>query len=231
MDLKNINDITNVFYINLESRPDRKEHIEAHLKTVGFPNVERFNAIKMPNGDGRIGCSLSHIKCLEIAKERDYSHVLICEDDTLFLQPDVFVEQFNKFLTKRYNWDVVLFAGNNVPPYERVDETCICVTRCQTTTCYLVNGAYLDTLIANMKEGVGKLMKDPASHFFNAIDKYWTTLQQKDNWFMITPLTVIQREDFSDIEKRRTNYGQMMMDLDKAYLFQPRFTHTLQMPK
>lgn len=231
MDLKNINDLTNVFYINLESRPDRKEHIEGQLKTVGFPNVERFNAIKMPNGDGRIGCSLSHIKCLEIAKERGYSHVLICEDDTLFLQPDVFVEQFNKFLAKRYNWDVVLFAGNNVPPYERVDETCICVTRCQTTTCYLVNGAYLDTLIANMKEGVGKLMKDPASHFFNAIDKYWTTLQQKDNWFMITPLTVIQREDFSDIEKRRTNYGQMMMDLDKAYLFQPRFTHTLQMPK
>ena len=231
MDLKNINDLTNVFYINLESRPDRKEHIEGQLKTVGFPNVERFNAIKMPNGDGRIGCSLSHIKCLEIAKERGYSHVLICEDDTLFLQPDVFVEQFNKFLAKRYNWDVVLFAGNNVPPYERVDETCICVTRCQTTTCYLVNGAYLDTLIANMKEGVGKLMKDPTSHFFNAIDKYWTTLQQKDNWFMITPLTVIQREDFSDIEKRRTNYGQMMMDLDKAYLFQPRFTHTLQMPK
>ena len=84
MDLKNINDLTNVFYINLESRPDRKEHIEGQLKTVGFPNVERFNAIKMPNGDGRIGCSLSHIKCLEIAKERGYSHVLICEDDTLF---------------------------------------------------------------------------------------------------------------------------------------------------
>jgi hypothetical protein len=231
MELAKLTDLTNVFYINLESRPDRKEHIEAQLKTVGFPKVERFNAVKLPNGNGRVGCSLSHIKCLEIAKERGYSHLLICEDDTLFLKPDLFKEQLNKFLAKHYNWDVVLFAGNNVPPYTRIDDACIRITRCQTTTCYLVNGTYFDTLIANMKEGVGKLMKDPASHFFNAIDKYWTTLQQTDNWYMITPLTVIQREDFSDIEQRRTNYGQMMVDLDKAYLFQTMPVFGLQMPR
>lgn len=223
MDLKTLTDVTNIFYINLDTRPDRKQHIESQLKMVGFPSFERFNAIKMPNGNGRIGCSMSHIKCLELAKERGYSHLLICEDDTLFLQPEVFKEQFNKFLSKRYKWDVVLFAGNNVPPYERIDDSCICVSHCQTTTCYLVNSAYYDILIANMKEGVSKLMQDPSNHFNYAIDKYWITLQQKDNWYMITPLTVVQREDFSDIEHRRTNYEQMMVDLDKLYLFQPIF--------
>ncbi len=221
MDINTLTDITNVFYINLEARADRKKHIEAELKTIGFPSFERFSAIKMPNGDGRIGCSMSHVKCLELAKERSYSHLLICEDDTLFLQPELFKEQLNKFLSKRYNWDVVLFAGNNVPPYERIDDTCICVSRCQTTTCYMVNGKYFDTLIANMKEGLKKLMQEPYNHFHYAIDKYWITLQQKDNWYMITPLTVIQREDYSDIEQKRTNYGKMMVDLDKAYLFQP----------
>ena len=220
MDLKSLTDITNVFYINLDSRPDRKVHIESQLNIVGFPSVERFSAIKMPTGNGRIGCSMSHIKCLELAKERGYSHLVICEDDTLFLQPEVFREQFNKFLSKRYNWDVVLFAGNNVPPYERIDETCVCVSRCQTTTAYMVNSKYFDILIANMKEGVAKLMQNPTDHFNYAIDKYWISLQQKDNWYMITPLTVIQREDFSDIEQRMTNYGKMMVDLDKAYLFQ-----------
>jgi GR25 family glycosyltransferase involved in LPS biosynthesis len=221
MDLKSLTDITNVFYINLEARPDRKAHIEAQLKTVGFPSFERFGAIKMPNGNGRIGCSMSHIKCLELAKERGYSHLMICEDDTLFLEPAIFKEQLNKFLEKRYNWDVVLFAGNNVPPYERIDDTCICVSRCQTTTCYMVNSKYFDILIANMKEGVAKLMQNPSDHFNYAIDKYWTSLQQKDNWYMITPLTVVQREDYSDIEQRITNYGKMMVDLDKAYLFHP----------
>lgn len=236
MDLTKLTDIKNVFYINLEKRTDRKEHIEAQLKTVGFNSFERFGAIKMPNGDGRIGCTLSHIKCLELAKERGYSHLMICEDDTLFLQPNVFKEQLNKFLSKRYNWDVVLFAGNNVPPYERIDDTCVCVSRCQTTTCYMVNSRYFDILIANMKEGLKKLMQEPSNHFYYAVDKYWISLQQKDNWYMITPLTVVQREDFSDIEKRITNYGKLMVDLDKAYLFQPVLNSTktslgLQMPK
>lgn len=220
MELCSFGAVQHVFYINLEVRPDRKVHIEGQLKAVGFPEVERFNAVKMPNGNGRIGCSLSHIKCLELAKERGYSHVVICEDDTLFMEPEVFKRQLNTFLSKRYKWDVVLFAGNNVPPYERIDDTCIRVTRCQTTTAYMVNSTYFDTLLSNMKEGVAKLMKEPTNHFNYAVDKYWTTLQQKDDWFMITPLTVIQREDYSDIEQRTTNYGKMMVDLDKPYLFQ-----------
>ena len=221
MDLNSIADIKNVFYINLEARLDRKAHIENQLKTVGFTAFERFNAVKLPNGNGRVGCSLSHIKCLELAIERGLTHLVICEDDTLFLQPEVFKTQLNKFLSKRSNWDVVLFAGNNVPPYERIDDSCICVSRCQTTTCYMVKSTYFDTLLANMKEGVHKLMQDPGNHFNYAVDKYWIALQQKHNWYMITPVTVVQREDYSDIEQKVTNYEKMMVDLDKAYLFKP----------
>jgi len=44
-------------------------------------------------------------------------------------------------------------------------------------------------------------------------------LNKKDMWLLITPPTVIQREDYSDIEKRNTNYSQLMLDIDKAYMF------------
>ena len=213
--IKSLADITHIMYINLESRPDRKVHVEAQLRGVGFSHYERFNAIKMPNGNGRIGCSLSHIKCLETAKARGASHLLICEDDTTFLDPNLFKTQLNAFLAKGYAWDVVLFAGNNVPPYNRIDDACVQVSRCQTTTCYLVKGTYFDTLLANMKEGIRLLMQKPAQHIDYAIDKYWFKLQQQDTWMLITPLTVIQREDYSDIEQRRTNYGRLMVDLDK----------------
>jgi glycosyl transferase family 25 len=211
--------ITNIIYINLKARTDRKQHIEEQLKGVGFNNFERFNAIKMPSGDGRIGCSMSHIKCLELAKQRGYKHVLICEDDTTFLNPELFKKQFNKFINKKYYWDVVLLAGNNLPPYKIIDDSCIRISRCQTTTCYLVNGHYFDILIANMKEGLSKLMHEPANHFYYAIDKYWLTLQEQHHWFLITPPTVIQREDYSDIEQKRTNYAHLMTDLNKPYLF------------
>ena len=214
--LTKISDIANVFYINLEHRTDRKQHIESQLKHVGFNNVERFNAVRMKNG--RIGCTLSHIKCIELAKERNYSHVVICEDDTKFTNVELFQKQLNKFLSTQHNWDVVLFAGNNVPPYEKIDETCVTVTRCQTTTCYMVNRNYYDTLLENYKEGMEKLLRTPEQHISYAIDKYWFSLQLKDNWYLITPLTVIQREDYSDIEGRVTNYAHLMTDLDKTEL-------------
>ena len=90
------------FYINLNSRIDRKIHVERQLDLLGIrDNVKRFNAIH--NVNGRIGCSLSHLKCIQMAKEENMEFVLILEDDVSFLLPDDFVENVNKFLSNPEN--------------------------------------------------------------------------------------------------------------------------------
>jgi glycosyl transferase family 25 len=209
--------IKHAFYINLESRPDRKEHVEAQLKLVGL-KAYRFNAIRTKNG--AIGCSMSHLKCLQIAKENNWEHLLLLEDDIEFTNPELFKRQFSKFLKANYdNRDVVLLAGNNMPPYQQIADYCAKVTRCQTTTSYMVKRHYYDTLIQNIKAGIKKLMNEPEKHTLYAIDKYWFQLQEKDMWYLITPLTVTQREDYSDIEKRATNYSSVMLDLNKRNFF------------
>ena len=206
-----MNTIKHAFYINLETRPDRKQHVEQELLKVGI-KAQRFNAIRLPNG--AIGCSMSHLKCIEIAKQNNWDHVCIVEDDIQFLKPRVFVQQCNLALSKKS--DVVLLAGNNLPPYTRIDDSCVKVSRCQTTTGYIVKRHYYDKLIANIKEGICKLLREPEKHFLYAIDKQWFKLQEIDTWLLVTPLTVTQREDYSDIEKRPTNYTRAMIDLDKV---------------
>jgi GR25 family glycosyltransferase involved in LPS biosynthesis len=204
------------FYINLNSRVDRKLHVERQLDLVGIrDNVKRFNAIH--NVNGRIGCSLSHLKCIQMAKEQNMEFVLILEDDVLFLLPDDFVENVNKFLSNPQNkWDVLLLAGNNLPPFTTNDEVSIRVTHCQTTTGYIVRKHYYDTLISNIKEGVAKLMKNPEHHYYFAIDKYWIHLQKQHRWMLLVPLIVVQRPDYSDIEKRHTDYQRLMTSIDKS---------------
>jgi GR25 family glycosyltransferase involved in LPS biosynthesis len=212
-----IGDIKHSFYINLDSRPDRKKLVEYELQKVGIePN--RFNAIKLANG--ALGCSMSHLKCLETAKKNGWEHILIVEDDIKFTNVPLFQKQLTAFLSKHTDWNVILIAGNNIPPYQIIDDTCVKVTRCQTTTGYLVNCCYYDTLINNIKEGIKLLMREPDKHVMYAIDKYWFRLQEKDNWYLITPLTVVQEEGYSDIEKRMTNYKSSMVDLDKKWLFE-----------
>jgi hypothetical protein len=147
---------------------------------------------------------------------------MIVEDDIKFLDPKLFNNQLNTFLSKHTNFDVVLIAGNNVPPYETIDECCVKVSMCQTTTGYIVNNHYFDTLIQNFREGIKLLIQQPLQHVKYAIDKYWFQLQRIDNWYLIVPLTVTQREDYSDIEKRPTNYTRAMIDLDKKDFFKPQ---------
>ena len=214
--MNSISDIQHAYYINLDSRPDRKQHIENQMNIIGI-NVERFKAIKLTNG--AIGCSMSHLKILEIAKANNFPHILIVEDDILFTNPSLFIKQLNSFLVYHKDFDVVLISGNNLPPYKKIDDTCIQVTRCQTTTGYLVQNHYFDTLINNYREGIQKLMKNPTNHALYAIDKYWFKLQELDKWYLIIPLSVTQREDDSDIEKRPTNYSRVMLDLDKEAFF------------
>jgi len=218
MPVTSLEDINHAFYINLDHRTDRKEHVTGQLTNLGLQGFERFNAIKMENG--AVGCSMSHLKILQTAVQNNWDHVLIVEDDITFLDQALFKTNFETFLQRNgNNWDVILFAGNNMPPYDTIDDVCIKVKRCQTTTGYLVNGHYIKKLMENVKMGLTQLMYKPASHAMYAIDKFWFVLQAVDKWYLIIPPTVVQREDYSDIEKKRTNYQKIMMDLDKKEMF------------
>ena len=61
-------------------------------------------------------------------------------------------------------------------------------------------------------------MKNPTNAFSYAIDKYWIQLQKRDVWYLLAPIIAVQREDYSDIEQRTTNYEYIMKDLDKPHL-------------
>ena len=213
--INGLEDIKHIFYINLQHRIDRKQHVENELTKIGLTNFTRFNAIKMPNG--ALGCSMSHLKCIQLAKENDWPHILIVEDDIEFLDPNTFINQANKFLQTIDKWDVLLLAGNNIMPYKTIDNnnSCVKVSGCLTTTGYLVSSHYYDKLIQNIKMGITFFMRRPQQKKLYAIDVFWKPLQEVDNWYLLTPLTVIQMEDYSDIEQKKINYVDKMTNLNK----------------
>jgi len=203
-------------YINLEHRIDRNERVLKEFEKLGIQTYERFPAIKTTNGS--IGCTLSHIKCVELAKSRGYEHVFICEDDITFTNPTLFINNATKFAQLKMEWDVIIVGGNNCPPYQPINDVCIRTFNIQTTTGYIVQQRYYDILIHNFKEGLGKLIREPNKKNQFAIDIYWKSLQQSGVWVMIIPPTVTQYSDYSDIEDRVVDYGTMMLDLDKKAL-------------
>lgn len=209
--------LENTHFINLEHRIDRLVHVKNELAKIGVTGT-RFNAIKTTNG--AIGCSMSHLKCLEIARQAEAPFVFICEDDIQFLDAPLFMKQFEKFCENaKLDWDVLIVSGNICPPYQPVGDFCVRLVNCQTTTGYIVQKHYYDTLINNVKEGIKLLLSNPANKREYAIDIYWKRLQPIGRWYMITPPTVVQLEGFSDVEGRTTNYKNLMTDMNKEWLF------------
>jgi hypothetical protein len=204
--LRNFHDITNVLFINLDSRTDRRKQFESQFLEIGF-HPQRFAAIQ--NARGAIGCTMSHIACMEMAIQNKWDHVLVCEDDATIINPGQLVNQVNHFF-QRFNdsWDVLLLAGNNYQPFRQESPGAVRVANCQTTTAYLVRRPYFETLLANFKEGLRKL---------KAIDQHWKLLQRKNRWYLIVPISMIQRSDFSNVSNRHVDYTHTMTQINKKW--------------
>jgi glycosyl transferase family 25 len=202
--------------INLDERRDRWSHALEEFAKIGIPSPQRVSGIRREKGT--LGCTLSHIHCLEEAIRQNYESVFICEDDITFTNTIVLLESYREFMEKvNIKWDVLIVGGNPCPPYARLPQTdkCVRVVNCQTTTGYIVKKHYYNTLLQNFRETADKIQKGENAH----IDIHWKHLQGKDRWFMLFPLTVVQYKSYSDIEKRVVDYGHLMLDFRKSWLF------------
>lgn len=214
--------LKHTLFINLDHRPDRLTHAAAEFNKIGIDGiVERFPGILTTAGN--VGCTLSHIKCLEIAIERNYPHIFICEDDITFTNPPLFMENLTKLYQSGIEWDVLVVGGNTVPHFSKINDYCVRTFNVQTTTGYIVKQHYYNTLLQNFREGIQLLLKNPHRKAEFCIDIYWKKLQQQHMWILLMPLTVTQYEDYSDIEKRVVNYHNIMLDFEKKYLQQYLF--------
>jgi len=204
-----INDILkNNYYINLEHRKDRNQEAITELQKIGITNPNRFNAIKHDNG--AIGCSMSHLEVLKIAKKNNWDYVTIFEDDVLFLKPQETLTKLDELVNSNIEWDVIILGGNNFKPYEKINDNFIRVKNCQTTTAYIVKKSYYNTLINHWSEGLQQIIQTNDIPKY-ALDQYWKILQSKDNFILITPVEVVQREGYSDIENKNVNYIDEML--------------------
>jgi len=209
--------LENVYYINLEERVDRKVLVETELKKMKW-KYERFNAIKHERGI--LGCCLSHLAVIEMAKEKDLDYVVILEDDIQFLQP----EKYNKMLidfrnfveSNSLDYDVLLIATNildKVSGVIPINNYIYRVGASYSAAGYIVKKHYYDKIIANYKEGLRLLIENPTVSGKYEFDVYWIKLQMVDKWLVLYPRTVNQRESYSDILNCMTDYTKHMIDI------------------
>lgn len=198
-------------FINLDDRTDRKDEFISQFPTSIQTklNIERFSAIR--RSPGFLGCTLSHIQCIQLAKERGWENILIFEDDfELLVRPQEFYNKFKDLLYE--SWDVCVISGfihkvedisgkNN---FKRLLDG-------QSAVAYAVRRHYYDTLLENYREGFAHLEADNSKYSLYALDQYWKHLQAKDNWIVSNPILGRQRYSYSNIEQKMISYDSAFL--------------------
>ena len=203
--------IQNHFYINLDCRNDRLVSCENELKKLGLERPCRFSAIKTRHGI--VGCGISHLRCLEKARDEGLPYITIFEDDIIIPKPNQVKNIVNRILQSGVEWDVLCLAGNAFRPHKEEEDDYVVVNRMYCGTAYIVKAHFYDILIDNIRDSLTKILETGDRKY--SWDAAWIQLQQKHRFLLINPLSIYQRPDYSDIEQKDVDYKSSMLNFDK----------------
>lgn len=209
-----------VFIINLDFRKDKWELVVPQLKSVGIDHYERFSAIRPEFKDickehqknlaarnhsdgtdetyvvGGMGCKLSHIEVIKLARERGYKKTLIFEDDIEFRQQSnrvlqAAIQQLRSFP----EWDMLYFTGNHGGRFKKVSPNLVKMHGSHSTVGYAISNSIYDYVIDN------------ALKYAYHIDLFYKDkVHPKYNCYCIMPHLVWNTPGFSDIEQGYREY-------------------------
>lgn len=183
-----------IVYINLSSRTDRDNQIRAQFDKIGFETL-RFKAVEWK--PGVIGCMKSHLKVIEMAEEKGWECVMVCEGDTVFtVDEDEFKHKLNRFLDEEREWNMVLL-GYSASSIETYNDMLSKTFDAQAYSCYLIHSKYYSVFKGYLVESINGMIRT-GKHWEYAIDQYCKKIQKKDGWFGFTPILAKQSNGISD---------------------------------
>jgi len=184
-----LNNVDKIVYINLDSRFDRNVQMLNEFKRLNISSSKfvRLSAIK--NQNGAMGCTLSHIKVIQMAIENKWKNVMVLEDDFNFVDDDKYINDsinclYNDFKKIDNDWQIVsLSRGARQDMNDINDKYLYKAIAVSTTAGYIVNSNFYDTLLKNYREGLMKLMKETNKEHYN-LDEYWINLKTVSKWYV-----------------------------------------------
>jgi len=194
--------ISQVIYINLDKRTDRKQRIEQELERVGIVADQRIRySANSYKGSPNAGCLESHANVLALAFELGFENVLILEDDFVFIDDVQKIQQdISYFFNTEPDWDVIMLTTCSPELAEPVRPIYTRIRSSTNGAGYLVNRKMMMRLSKLFKDNVDNLYRTGA-HWEYQNDILWKQLMSNPdvNWYMFNHYLGYQKEGHSDL--------------------------------
>jgi GR25 family glycosyltransferase involved in LPS biosynthesis len=203
--MRTLNDYFDKIYcINLDDRKDRWESCQTKFNNYKL-NVERISAIKGSDlnldwppeiKEGAVGCSLSHLFAMKMAKHLNLNNYLVLEDDIEF--DENFNEKFSEIYNNQVpnNWDMLYLGGQHFHGMnlQQIAEN---VFKCEYT---------LTTHSFAVKNTVYDLFIDKLIDITKPCDVHFAQSHRTINAYVIVPHLTWQGESYSDVQNANVDY-------------------------
>tara|TARA_B100000902_G_C27207201_1_gene862321 strand:+ start:192 stop:815 length:624 start_codon:yes stop_codon:yes gene_type:complete len=203
------------YYINLNNRTDRKQHIEDMKETYSFfKDIERFEAIKDIKGE--IGCAKSHLSVLHKLSKKNEPYYLILEDDFIILNENnflLFEKAFNE-IKNNDSWDIITLTPRGTTEKHYFINDFHKIIDSQTTSGYIIKHRFIHILFHYFKLGLWILMNNGLP-IHGSIDQTWKPLQLRSKFLYYDKIFAGQSDGYSDIEKQIVNYNDRFIDQNR----------------
>lgn len=197
--------IDKIYYINLDHRLDRKEHIEKLLTDSDLIDISERVSATYNKSLPHTGCVHSHIITLEKFIESNQQYCLILEDDFTTDNINTLKSDINKLFTDKIDFDIVQLAGNHMQLHNCEYTYLKRVTDSQTTSAYIISKDFASILLNNFRES-HKLISESGRRHEYCLDIYWKKLQPVSKWYCYLPALGYQMDSYSDIENKNASY-------------------------
>jgi glycosyl transferase family 25 len=207
--MKTLNDYFEwIVCINLDRRLDRwkkasKIFNNLNLKVERIPAIDGTKEPKKYNlKPGELGCLLSHLNVIKIAKNTNKKNVLILEDDVEFCKNTISL--FFEYEKELPNWDWIYLGGNHalnnkyMSPFNapiQVSDHVYRVREIYSTHSYAIKETIYDDLI-NIIENTNA-----------PLDVAYSNLHSKLKTYLFRPPLTWQYNDYSDIMEKTIDYS------------------------
>ena len=190
------------YVINLNKRKDRWEQIQESFKNYSI-DLERFPAIE--NEDGKIGCGLSHLAIIRMAKEKNMPYVCVMEDDS---KPMEYFDNYwlliHEWLKNNINKWYAFNGGNTIYAFHSDKESIKPICKL-TDKLKLYKGKSLAANIICYNKNVYDIMLEWEKEKKGPID-HWL-IDKKIDVISSTPYLAKQHNTKSNITKINSEYN------------------------
>jgi len=219
------NKFDKIYYLNLDSREDRKNRIEDHFNkfkitaeripgTIITPEqvndynkgmvLDEYNLGLAP---ARIGCAVTQLKAIQAAKDAGAKNVLIFEDDAFIFEEHIeALKEALKELEYLPKWDMLFLGANVLAPIHQIAPHVGKMTGAYCAHAYVVNAHFFDKMLEYKYEQ------------FKAYDEYIFNEMRNPNYniYAVLPIIATQYESYSNIEGKDVNYRDVLVNSYKG---------------